>query len=61
MRTSVTAMIGPKSSFIAAMAASFGDMPPLDMLGRAFHHHDGVIHHDADGQHDSKESQRIDR
>ena len=32
----------------------------LDIVGRAFHHHDGVIHHDADREHDRKQRRDID-
>ena len=30
---------------------------PLDVL----HHHDRIIHHDADGEHQAEQAQRIDR
>ena len=31
----------------------------LDMVFHRFHHHDGIIHHDADGQHQAEQSVRL--
>jgi hypothetical protein len=32
----------------------------VDVMLHGFHHHDGVVHHDADGQHEAKERERVD-
>ena len=53
------ARIGPVISFIALMVASRAgrpfSMPALDVL----QHHDGVVHHDADGQHQPEQRQVV--
>ena len=58
--TSAVAMIGPVTSFIACRVASSGDSAERDVPLDVFHHHDGVIHHDADGQHQPEEGERVD-
>ena len=58
--TSVMPMIGPISSPIALIAASFGVMPVLDVLRHALHHHDRVVDHDADGEHEREQRQQVD-
>jgi hypothetical protein len=37
------------------------ERPRLDVALHVFHHDDGVIDHDADGQHEAEEAQRVDR
>jgi hypothetical protein len=59
--TSEIAMIGPVICFIAFFVASCGDQMrlllqhPLDVL----HHHDRIIHHDADRQHHGQQRDRV--
>ena len=57
--TSVMAITGPVISSIALMVASRGGRPfrhpPLDVLDD----HDGVIDHDADGQHQPEQRQVV--
>ena len=59
--TSVMPMIGPNSSSMALIAASWPHMPCLDIVGRALDHHDGVVDHDADGEHDGEQGRQVDR
>jgi len=58
--TRATAMTGPVTSSMALRAASRAPAvlePALDVL----HHHAGVIHHDADGQHQPEQRQVVQR
>ena len=54
------AMTGPETSSIAFSVASFGRHPLLDVMLHGLDHHDGVVHHQADGQHQAEERQRVD-
>ncbi len=54
------AMIGPETSRIAWCAAASGDSL-FDITLDVFHHHDGVIHHDADRQHQPEQAEGIER
>ena len=42
-------------------ARLLGSLAAFDVLRRALDHHDGVVHHDADGQHDGEEREQVDR
>ena len=53
-------MIGPKSPFMALIAASFGDCPRSINWRDAFDYDNGVIHDDADGEDDGEEREQID-
>ena len=61
LSTSVMARIGPVISFIALMVASRTGQalvqPALDVL----QHDDGVVHDDADGQHQPEQGQVVQR
>lgn len=35
--------------------------PLFDITLDVFHHHDGVVHHDADGEHQPEQTQRVER
>ena len=58
--TSAVATIGPVTSFIARLAAVDRRQPVRDVALDVFHHDDGVVHHDADGQHQAEQRQRVD-
>ncbi len=58
--TSVMPMIGPNSSFMAWIAASFARQAPLDVMRRTFDHHDGIVDDDADRQHDREQRRQVD-
>ncbi len=60
MSTRVMPMIGTEQFAHGINARLLGGLPAFDMLGGAFHHDDGVIHDNANGQHDGKESEQID-
>ena len=51
---------GPESSSIAFNAASFGRHALFDVAFHAFDHDDGVVHHQTDRQHQTKERKRVD-
>ena len=55
------AMIGPVTSRIALSVASRGTKARLDVALDILHHDDGVVDHDADGQHQAEQRQRVDR
>ena len=59
--TSAMAMTGPVTSSMALTGASRGGKPighaALDVLD----HDDGVVHHDADGQHQAEQRQVVQR
>ena len=59
--TSVMAMTGPVTSFIAWIVASRGAMPLLDVVRRVLDDDDGVVHDDADGQHQAEQGEQVDR
>ena len=54
------AMIGPTSSRAASMAARNGDLPMLQVALDVLHHHDGVVHHQSDREHDRQQGQQVD-
>ena len=58
--TSVMPTIGPNSARIASLAAWRPGMPFLDIVDGALHHHDGIVHHDANRQHDREQGREID-
>ena len=43
------------------MGGSLGIEAKLDITLDVFHHHDGVVNHDTDGQHQTEQGQGIDR
>ena len=59
--TSAIAMIGPETSSIALRVASIGGRPMLDVPLDVFHHHDRVVDHDADREHEAEERERVER
>ena len=59
--TSVMPMIGPSSSSMARIAASWARMPALDVVRRALDHDDGVVDDDADRQHEAEQRRQVDR
>ena len=59
-RMMAMAMTGPETSSMPLSAASLGDKPLLDVVLHDLDDHDGVVHHQADGQHQAEERQRVD-
>ncbi len=59
-RISAMATTGPDTSSIAFCAASCGVMPRFDVVLHGFHHDDGVVDHQSNGQHQSEERERVD-
>ena len=57
----VIAMIGPTSSRAASIAALERRLPRVDMAFDVLHHHDRVVHDEADREHDREQRQEIDR
>ena len=55
------AITGPLTSSIAFSVACSGRQAMLDVVLHGFDHHDGVVHHDADREHDRQHGERIDR
>ena len=53
------ATTGPETSSIAFKVASFGRHAFPDMVFNRLDHHDGVIHHQADGQDQAEKRQRV--
>ena len=60
INTSVMPMIGPNNSRIASMLRLLWRLPALDVLRHALHHHDRVVHHDPDREHDGEQRQQVD-
>ncbi len=60
MSTRVMPMMGPEQFAHGIDARLLGRLPSLNVLRYAFDHDDGVIHDDADGEHDGKEGEQID-
>jgi len=58
-RTNAIPMTGPDSSSIAFRAASFGARPSSIVALHAFDDHNGVIHHQADGEHQAEHGKRV--
>ena len=58
---SVIAMTGPVTSFIAWMVASRGAIPCSMWWRGVLDDHDGVVHHDADGQDQPEQREQVDR
>ena len=54
-------MIGPSSSSMALMVASFGGMPRFDMVRGVLDDHDRVVDDDADGQDQAEQREQVDR
>jgi hypothetical protein len=50
----------PTSSMLLR-AASRGERPVRDVALDILHHHDGVVHDDADGKHEPEERQIVER
>ena len=59
LSTSVIARIGPVISFIALMVASRTGRPLSSQRLDVLQHDDGVVHDDADGQHQPEQGQVI--
>ena len=59
LRTSPTAITGPETWLMALMAPPRGGQAVLDVVFDRLDHDDRVVHHDADGQHQSEERQVI--
>ena len=53
-------MIGPNSARMAATRRVAARHALLDVVGGALDHHDGVVDHDADRQHDGEQGREID-
>jgi hypothetical protein len=51
---------GPAHLLHGAVGGLARRQPGLDVALHVLHHHDGVVHHDADGQHQAEQAQRID-
>ena len=51
------ATTGPETSSMAFRVASFGGHPFLYMVLHGLHNHDGVIHHEADGEDEAEEGE----
>ena len=58
--TSVMPMIGANSSSMALDRRVVAAHALLDVVGGPLHHHDRVVHHDADRQHDGEQGRQID-
>ena len=58
-RTRPMATTGPDTSFIASRVASTGFLAVLEVMLHRLDHHDGVVHHDADGQHQAEHRQHV--
>ncbi len=54
------ATTGPETSSIALKAASLGVMPFLDVALDGLDDDDGVIHHQANGQHQAEKGEGVD-
>ena len=50
----------PGDFFHGLMSGGLGLQALFDVTLHVFHHHDGVVHHDTDGQHQPKQGQRVD-
>ena len=48
------AITGAEISRMASRVASLGDMSFVDVDLHGFHHHNGIIDHNTDGQHERK-------
>ena len=59
--TSAIAMIGPDTSSIARLRRLHRRLAQLDVPLHVLHHHDRVVHDDADGEHQAEERQRVER
>ena len=53
-KMSAIATTGLETCSMAAIEASFGDMPFFNMVLDGFHDHDGVVDHQTDGQHQAR-------
>ena len=60
-RISAMLTTGPDTSCMAWSVASFGDNPSLDMLFHRLDHHDRIVDHQADGEDEAEEGERVDR
>ena len=54
------AITGPDTSSMAFSAASLRRQPFFDVVLHGLHHDDGVVHHQADGQHQAEQRERVD-
>ena len=59
LRTSPTAITGPETCSMALIVASRGASPVLDVVLDRLDDHDGVVDHDADGQHQAEQRQVV--
>ena len=60
-RISAIATTGPETSSIALKRRVLGRQALLDVVLDGLHHHDRVVHDQADGQHEAEQRQRVDR
>ena len=58
--TSAMPITGPEISSIALMRRVFGSHALFDVPLHRLHHDDGIVHHQADRQHQSEQRQRVD-
>ena len=59
-RMSAIATTGPDTCSMAFKRGVAGREPLLDVVLDGLHHHDGVVHDEADGEHEAEERQRVD-
>ena len=59
--TSAIAISAPPTSSMLLIAASRGRQPRGDVALHVLHHHDGVVDHDADRQHEPEQRQIVQR
>ena len=59
-RMRAIATTGPPTSSMAFTVADFGIHALVDVVLDGFDHDDGVVHHEADRQHEAEERQRVD-
>ena len=59
-RMRAMATTGPDTSFHCLEGGVVRRQPLLDVVLHRLHHHDGVVHHEADGEHEAEERQRVD-
>ena len=60
-RISAMAMTGPETSSIALKRRVARRQPVLDVVLDGLDHHDRVVDHQADGEHEPEQRQRVDR
>ncbi len=58
--TSAIATTGPDTSSMASRSLPSAIEAVFDVVHDRFHHDDGIVHHDTDGQHHAQQRKRID-